>query len=61
MTVNELRELIEQRRKYRVDTMQVEVSIIDVKEAYGNIRVRIMPVSGDGSKWVNLDTLAAWS
>lgn len=30
----------------------VDVNILDVKQAYGNIRYKVTPVSGSGEVWV---------
>lgn len=49
--------LIEKTGKYWINGLEINVTINDIKSAYGNIRVNIKPVSGNGNVWVNLDSV----
>jgi hypothetical protein len=35
--------------------VRVNVRVIDVRNSYGNDQVRVTPIAGQGSLWVNLD------
>lgn len=37
--------------------LTIEVNIMDVKEAYGNVRYKVTPVAGSGEVWVENVTL----
>lgn len=54
-TTAELQEFIGKEAWLSVEEFQVRVQIEDAKTAYGNVRVRVEPVGGIGSKWVSLD------
>jgi hypothetical protein len=32
--------------------MRVQVKILEVKQTYGRLRVRVRPVAGDGEAWI---------
>jgi len=36
-----------------IDSIHVEIRILDAKSSYGTVRYLITPVSGTGSQWVN--------
>lgn len=42
---------------YPIDGLLVEVSVTDMKTAWGNVRYKIEPVSGSGEKWVDESSL----
>lgn len=37
-----------------LDGLQVKVSVLDEKFAYGRIDAKVTPVEGSGERWVNL-------
>ena len=49
--------LIDRTGEYIINGMIFYVRIKDVKSAYGNIRVLIEPLQGNGNSWVNLDNV----
>ncbi len=55
--VQEHIKLIGRKGTYAVDTLNFEVTIKDVKTAYGNVLVLINPVAGSGQKWVNVNSV----
>jgi hypothetical protein len=38
--------------------IKVECEVRDVKQAYGNIRLLIVPVAGIGSQWVDVNSVS---
>lgn len=57
MTTSELAKMIGTRGLFSLaldgGDLRVPVEIIDAKQAYGNTRVRISPIGGSGSAWVD--------
>ena len=49
--------LIDRTGEYIINGMIFYVKIKDVKSSYGNIRVLIEPLQGNGNSWVNLDSI----
>lgn len=43
---------------YYSDGLSIEVKLIDAKQVFGRIDVKISPVSGSGDKWVQLDKIS---
>lgn len=41
-----------------MDGMNIEVKILDTKQAFGRLDVLIEPVSGSGQRWVQCERLA---
>ncbi len=58
MTATEMVSLIGKTRGYVVNQMEFDVRIEDVKPGgWGRTLVLIHPINGQGSQWVNLDSL----
>jgi hypothetical protein len=37
----------------RVESFQVRMRILDAKSAYGNVRLLVTPVTGEGEAWID--------
>jgi hypothetical protein len=57
MTTQETMKLIGTTAQLPCEGMMISVRITDAKNSYGSDRVLITPVSGSGSRWVNLSSL----
>lgn len=57
-TAKELGACIGEVRYVNVDGMELPVTLIDAKEAYGNVRYLVSPVGGFGSAWKDEGSLA---
>jgi hypothetical protein len=57
MTVKEMSSLVGEFATYWVKEMEFEVTIIDARTRYGNVDVKIVPVSGNGATWVSLSSV----
>lgn len=53
ITFDNFSALIGRLYNYQVGEISVHCKILGAKNAYGNIRILITPVSGSGQKWVN--------
>lgn len=53
MNYSELLKVIDKRAKYKIKDLEIDVKVKDMKEAYGQLRYLITPVSGEGFQWVN--------
>ena len=54
MTAHEMQEMINMRVYLPVDGgLLVECVVSNVKVSYGKLRVRVMPISGQGETWVD--------
>lgn len=53
MNIKELAQAIGKTAYLRTESFQVKVTISDVKQAYGNTRYEVTPVSGSGVAWVD--------
>lgn len=40
---------------YVEETLTIQVTVLDVKQAYGQLRYEVSPVAGTGRKWVAAD------
>lgn len=62
MTVREQAQLIGRTGfiRYGSTSMTIEVTVTDVKEAYGKTRVRVEPIVGTGHAWVELTTVTLY-
>ncbi len=49
---NETKSILGKNATYAQEGLKFEVTITDVKNAYGTERCLITPVSGSGEKWV---------
>jgi len=55
VTAAELARLIGTRRAWHVTpAVWVEVDVLDARHVFGRTDVRVRPVAGDGSQWVDL-------
>lgn len=52
MTAKQMADIIGKRAYIRSGTLEVEVTIVDIKSAYGNTRYQVAPVKGFGNTWV---------
>lgn len=43
----------------RMEKLIIEAEIIDVKSAYGTVRLLVKPVSGSGEQWVEIGRIIA--
>lgn len=41
----------------RFESLQIRCLVLDAKNAYGNVRLQVMPVAGEGEQWVDLSRL----
>jgi len=58
MTVSEMAALIGNTGSYRVGRdLQFEIRVVDVRTRYGTVDVQIIPLAGNGSQWVSLDSV----
>jgi hypothetical protein len=48
MTLAQLAQLIGQQGNLSIDGLEVSVKIVNIKQAYGNTRYEVTPVSGSG-------------
>ena len=53
MTVHEMQELINRRVYLPADHLLVECVVKNVKQAYGRLRVLVIPMAGKGETWVD--------
>jgi hypothetical protein len=59
MTVNEVKIAIGQRVQVRFESILVECTVVDARQAYGKWRFVVEPVSGSGRQNVELDRIKA--
>ena len=52
--MNEHRKNIGKTALLTLDSIDVAVTILDVKYAYGRIDYQVRPISGNGTKWVTM-------
>jgi hypothetical protein len=57
MTAKEMAVAIDQIVMIRFESINVECRIVDVKSAYGAVRLLVQPVAGMGKQWVELSRL----
>jgi len=53
MTTNEMLPAVGQTAVLRMEDLQIEVTIRDVKTAYGRVRLLVAPITGCGTQWLN--------
>lgn len=53
MSIATLAKAINKQATLRVEGFEVEVTIYDVKQSYGNVRYYVSPVNGSGEAWVD--------
>ncbi len=56
-TASELTKLIGRIGTVDFNGIEFDIKIVDAKIAYGNQRVNIVPLSGNGSRWVDLTSI----
>ena len=59
MSVKEMATLLGKTATYDVNGMGVHVQITDAKQAYGRLLVEIIPLAGERTAWVALDSIHA--
>jgi hypothetical protein len=59
VTAKEMLPAIGSRALVRFESVQVECTITDAKFSYGNARVLVSPVSGQGNQWVDFSRLVS--
>ena len=59
MSVKEMSDLIGTTVQIKVETFTVPMVISDVKIAYGNKRLLVSPVGGNGQSWVDASRVSA--
>ena len=42
----------------RVESFTIQMKVLDVKSAWGNIRLEVEPLNGTGSAWIELSRIA---
>jgi hypothetical protein len=53
MSYTEMQQLINQHVYLPTDGLLVECVVKDAKQAYGKLRVQVVPISGIGETWVD--------
>lgn len=53
MSIAQLAQAVGKLAMLRVEGFQVQVEILDIKQAYGNIRYQVVPTNGMGTAWVD--------
>lgn len=59
MSIKEMAENIGREGAITMDGVRVYVRILDVKQAYGNLRYLITPLEGIGQTWVDARRVGA--
>jgi len=54
-TTREMLPALNEQVSVRFESIRVDCIVDDVKSAYGKVRLLVIPVSGGGSQWVELD------
>ena len=57
MTARQMLPAIGSTVSVRFEQIQVVCNVVDVKQAYGTVRVQVVPTAGAGSQWVELPRL----
>lgn len=57
MNVSDMQGLLGKNAVIILSGMKVNVTILDVRNSYGNIHVYITPHSGEGSTWVDMSRI----
>lgn len=58
-TVNELSPQIGQIVMARFEDLVIACRVLDAKSSYGRVRIKLEPVQGMGSQWVEVSRLVA--
>lgn len=53
MSVKNMARYLDKTGLLRIDDMRFPVRCVDVKIAYGNMRVLVTPINGEGQTWVD--------
>jgi hypothetical protein len=59
-TAAQLAAYIDQRIELRVDDLDIEVDVLDVRSTFGNVHFQVTPVSGRGEQWVSADRCSGY-
>lgn len=57
MSIKQMAATIGKLATYRIHELKVDVEVIDIKQAYGNVHVKIIPVMGSGETWVKIESI----
>lgn len=58
MSVTQMAKMIGQKGHiFGTGDMRISVRIIDVKVSYGQVRYQITPLAGEGTTWINVDSI----
>ena len=58
MSVSQMAKMIGQNGHiFGAGDMRISVRIVDVKVSYGQVRYQITPLAGDGTAWINVDSI----
>lgn len=57
MTVIQLAQCINRLATYKINDLEFQVEIIDARSVYGRDQVKIIPVYGNGEKWVMIESI----
>jgi len=52
-TTQQLYPIIGRTGRYLINSLEVDVMVVDSKVSYGQVRIKIEPLSGLGSIWVD--------
>ncbi len=59
MTAAEMARVIGEKCTVRCEGFAIGMKVIDVKQAYGRLRVLVEPLNGTGQQWVDTDRVIA--
>lgn len=59
MSISEMAKVIGTEGAIVMDGVRVYVRVLDVKQAYGNIRYLVTPLAGLGQTWVSAERVGA--
>jgi hypothetical protein len=57
LSLKEAQAYLDKEAFYDVDQMTVFVTITDVRESWGRLQFEILPIRGEGTKWVNSESV----
>jgi len=60
MTIVEMANLVGRKALIRMggkNTLEIEVSIVDVRQSWGDTQVKLEPIAGNGFAWVSLSSV----
>lgn len=57
MSIKDLAAILGKEAAYKVGGMEILVTVLDVRNAYGRIDYQIVPIKGCGTVWVSSDNV----